>query len=163
MTSAQSYNAKNEGAIEHSLLYASINLPSAPKPSLYVENKHFTQYARQANSLHTCKHPSILIQFYNSLQPHSLHCTKEEQKLPVEVIENTSVFVQNTLKPDEYIRQYKGVEDNPSNNKEQHEKDSNSNILHPHDIPYESLSELPASEFVNATFASIEQGMAVNV
>jgi hypothetical protein len=163
MTSTKPYNAKNESAIEHSLLYASMNMPSAPKPSLYVQDKHFSQYAKQAISLHSCKHPSLLIQFYNSLQPHSLHSSKEQQKLPIDVIENTSIFVQECLKGNDYIKKSTALGYNSSDNKQAFNANSSSDMFSPHNNLHECVSDLPSNDFVDATFASIEQAMAIIV
>lgn len=93
-TQLERYHAKNEEVIEHDLPYASINLPSAPQVSLYVEPQHFTQRHRQKENLHRCSQPTLLVKFYNCLQPHSLVGNAQAQSIPHEVIENCPWYCQ---------------------------------------------------------------------
>jgi hypothetical protein len=155
--SLEPYNAKNGCVIEHKLPYDSMNMLGAPKPSLYTEDKHVTQYEKQNANLHLCEKPSILIQFYNNLQPHSLHYLKEEQKLPDDVVKNTSILVQNSLKTVCYEHQLDGLNENMSQGERQ--LDSDSNMVFLHNDAFEPENDFPVSEFVEATFTALRHAI----
>lgn len=156
-----SYSAKNVGAMGHEVPYAGMNLPSAPKASLYVQHKHFMQNTIQSIGLHSAEQPSILIQFYNSLQPQTLHCTRQEQKLPNDVIKNSPMLVQNTFKT--FIEQNPSAVFNGSEHQFQSYQNINEDQSEDNSRPYEAASALPDNNFVDATFANIKQAMSFQV
>lgn len=95
----EQYNAKNHEAVEDDLPYFSINLPSAPKATLYLQEEQLDKLNAQGAALHHCQKPALSIQFYNCLQPQSLHWQRQEQVIPFDVVENASIFAQNELRP----------------------------------------------------------------
>lgn len=84
------YHAEKETESEDSFPYPSINLPSAPKPSLYAQDKHY----QHQNSLVLCKKPALNIHLMNCMHPNSLHWLKHEQPILNEIIENSPLHTQ---------------------------------------------------------------------
>lgn len=155
------YSAKDADTLGHEVSYGGMNLPSAPKPSFYVQHKHFMQNTMQSIGLHSTKQPSIFIQFYNSLQPQTLHCTNQEQRLPEDVIKNAPMLVQNAFKAlaeQHPMAVFKGSErDFESPQYSSGEQCEDNGRL------YEVSSELPSNSFVDTTFDNIKQAMKLKV
>lgn len=90
------YHAEKSDGREDELPYPSINLPSAPKASLYAQNKHYEQYQYHKDGIASCKNPALGIQLINCINPHSLHWSKHELPISEEVIQNCPLHTQRT-------------------------------------------------------------------
>lgn len=156
-TNAQSYHPKDSASIEHDLPYKRISLPSAPKSSLYTQNKHYSQYAKLSEALHRCDNPSALIQFYNNLQPQSLQYTVQEQKLPLALIENLPVFTQLAVKQQTWQQVAFDTSCNKDGNSVEH--GGSGQAFNSFAYSDQSLADLPFNAFADATFANVEQAI----
>jgi len=161
------YNAENAVHEYDELTYHSINQSSAPKPSLYSQAKHFTQYQHQTQSLQLCDHPNLFIQLSNCMQPHSLHWSKNEQLLPSDVIQNCPLHTQNKLSEHDKRSQsadtvYESHASVDSAWEHRFEKSGSCSKEAPNNnVQFES--ETPATnEFVDTTLANIDESVKIS-
>jgi hypothetical protein len=147
------YHAEYDLEIEDKLPYPSMSLPSAPTASFYVEDKHFQQYAMQSAALQECKDPNLLIQLYNSLQPQSLHWQKELHQIPADVIENSSVFAQQKLKPSLMTT-------NDTDKSLYDDERPSPHVFDQADYKVQSAHDLPRDTFVESTFETLEHALS---
>ena len=148
------HDAENNVLIGNELPYKSIRLPSAPKASLYAQNKHFSQMEIHGAQLHTVKQPSLHVQFYNCLQPQNLASGAQAHVIPVDVYHNASLVAQNIMKEEGSYRcegDY-SLNDNSADN----EHSEQSNIYTVNGNGVNTGSHLPTNDFVDSTFAAIQ-------